>query len=66
MKKSLPNPLESRRRLVINPWLEEHTAVPVRFEAIAQPGLKCVRKWENPFPTRRERSGYGGWAGGKL
>ena len=49
MKTSLPNRFELRRRLVINPWLEEFATVPLKFkpDATSSLGSKCVRRWGN-------------------
>jgi hypothetical protein len=52
--------IKKGRRLVINSWLEEHTAVPVQFQptATTSAGIQGMRKWEGwrYFPTRRDRS----------
>ena len=68
MKISLPEPSE-RRRLIINPWLEEYTTVPLQFQpgATVSPASKCVRKWESwrSLPIPRDRSAFNRWARGK-
>lgn len=69
MKTSLLNPFE-KRRLVVNPWFEEHAAVPVQFQpmVIGSSRIKCIRKLESwrPFPAPRDPSASNRWAGGRL
>ena len=38
---------EARRRIAINPWMEEFGTVPVKLGSIAHAstGSRCVRKW---------------------
>jgi hypothetical protein len=47
MKASHTNHFEVRRRLVVNPWLEESATVPLKFmpAGIGLTGIKCERKW---------------------
>jgi len=61
MKSSPANQVKVRRKLLVNPWLEEFATVPLKFKLAATPSsaIKCVRKWEswrNPVSARKPPS----------